>query len=52
MAKTTKTSAELQSMIVSAVRGRPHCEEFRSIEVYRIDEKVDFNWGATNFDPG
>jgi hypothetical protein len=52
MAKTIKTSAELQSIIVSAVRGRPHCEDFRSIEVYRIDDKVDFNWGATNFDPG
>jgi hypothetical protein len=52
MAKTTKTTAELQSMIVSAVRGHPHCEDFRSIQVYRIDDKVDFNWGATNFDPG
>ena len=50
MAKQTKTSAEIQQMIVDAVRAHRGCEDFRSISIYKIVDPSAagvFNWSLS-----
>ena len=50
MAKQTKTSSEIQRMIVDAVRAHRGCEDFRSISIYKIVDQAAtgfFNWSPS-----
>jgi len=53
MNKPQKTRAELEAMIVAEVRCRRHCEGFKSIVIYRLDDRsVPFNWSTGPCDYG
>ncbi len=51
MPKEKKTSAEIELMIVDAVRAHRGCEDFRGISIYKIVDPSAagvFNWSSSD----
>ncbi len=48
MTKMSKTAAELEAMVLAALRRAPHCQGVSSVTVERLDEtRFEHTWGVS-----